>query len=186
MKLKKYMVKILCSLFFFLVGVGCGIGYVNYTMLKGSNIQEEDIAKADYDKFTIQWEVKQIILDINPELTDFEADVYAYATIELSEIYNVPIEFILTFAFQESSWIPHIVSNKGCIGLLQINPKYWGRNIESLYNPIYNLELGINIFLEYLEESNGDFYTALIKYSGGTSRESYYLSLCRCLNKEGG
>ena len=70
-------------------------------------------------------------------------------------------------AMVESSLRPW-VSNGPCKGLLQINTKIWGRelNIDEnrIFEPGYNLDIGLDILRSYYK---GDIWVALARYNGG-------------------
>ena len=72
------------------------------------------------------------------------------------------------------------------IGLMQIIP-YWhqdkiqGRN---LYNVDTNVEVGVKIFKEYLEKSNGNIRKALWRYNASVKKKQYAEKVLRLKDDE--
>lgn len=50
---------------------------------------------------------------------------------------------------KESSFNPEVVSSAGAIGLMQINPNFWGYYVD-LYDPLTNVIEGIKILQKYI------------------------------------
>lgn len=72
----------------------------------------------------------------------------------------------------ESSFNPHAISVKGCVGLAQVCPQTWAKELgferwSDLKVPYNNLMAGAIILRQYLDESGGDYSIALQKYNGG-------------------
>jgi len=75
----------------------------------------------------------------------------------------------------ESSWNPKAISKKGCIGLMQINPRVWVKWLKAqgiiktkndLFIPEKNIEAGKFILAYYSYKTNHDIEKTLYLYSG--------------------
>lgn len=87
-----------------------------------------------------------------------------YASPELYELYYAMITV-------ESNWNENAVSPTNDHGLMQINKPTWSKkfDFDRIYDPTYNINVGIYIFENCLAASNGDIHAALIKYNGSKS-----------------
>jgi len=76
----------------------------------------------------------------------------------------------------ESSWKERAVSRSGAVGLMQIHYPYWGPRLgispEELFDPYFNLRLGMLILEEALRRHRGNTCQALLDYLGAR-RYSY-------------
>jgi soluble lytic murein transglycosylase-like protein len=81
----------------------------------------------------------------------------------------------------ESSGRPRVVSSKGAVGLMQVRPAVWKRELQReriiktrkcLFDPEKNINAGVYILAKYLKAAGGDLRRALEKYSGGA--RGYY------------
>ena len=94
---------------------------------------------------------------------------------------------IFAQAVVESSLRPW-VSNGPCKGLLQVNTKIWGRelNIDEsrIFDPGYNLDIGMDILRSYYQQT-GSMDAALARYNAGTSYDGrpYVRKIRRVLNE---
>lgn len=88
----------------------------------------------------------------------------------------------------ESNFNPNVVSKKGCIGLMQVHPKFWTKelkevgiinNTKDLFKPKKNIEAGNYILSKYRQKSS--LQKALTKYSGG--EKNYYKKVFKELHK---
>lgn len=72
--------------------------------------------------------------------------------VSIATAYGIdPIE-VLAVVQVESNWVPDAESSEGCMGLMQINPRYHGQLPDSLYfREELNLELGV-AYLSWLHE----------------------------------
>lgn len=79
----------------------------------------------------------------------------------------------------ESNYDPKAVSKKGCLGLMQVNPKVWTKELieigiinskRDLFKVEKNIEAGDYILTKYRKKSS--LQKALTNYSGGDKR--YY------------
>lgn len=72
------------------------------------------------------------------------------------------------------------------IGLMQIIP-YWHRDKiqgRNLYNVDTNIEVGVRIFKEYLDQSNGSIRKALWRYNASVKKKQYAEKVLRLKDTE--
>ncbi len=92
---------------------------------------------------------------------------------DICERYNVDYYFTMSQIYQESKFNPNLVGDNGnSIGLMQVQPKWWGELIEELgvtdlYDPLQNVEVGVAIMAKWFEVYGGEGYHALMAYNGG-------------------
>jgi soluble lytic murein transglycosylase-like protein len=92
---------------------------------------------------------------------------------ELAEHYEISLELVLAVIMTESSGKVDTIGDGGAsVGLMQIQPRWYGELITesglSVDKPIENVELGIRILLEFIEENNGSLDRALKQYNSGS------------------
>ena len=97
--------------------------------------------------------------------------------------FSVPQTLVLGVLDTESSFRFQDVSNKGCIGLMQINPKTWMSTLvdkgilktqQELYDPKINIRAGAFVLRTCLDESNWNVEQALGRYFG--AQDKTYIS----------
>lgn len=102
---------------------------------------------------------------IDEERMLIEREVEKYA-----EEYDIPAELILAMVETESTFNPEATSTSGCIGLMQIDPR-WHEDrmdkyaVEDLYDISDNLRIGCDYMAELLDKY--DVKTALMVYNEG-------------------
>lgn len=72
------------------------------------------------------------------------------------------------------------------VGLMQIIP-YWHRDKiqgRNLYNVDTNIEVGVRIFKEYLDQSNGSIRKALWRYNASEKKKQYAEKVLRLNDRE--
>lgn len=83
---------------------------------------------------------------------------------------------LLALMRRESNYNPTAISSANCIGLGQIHPKFWtkelqGKGIITETRDLYNIENNVAatayIFMKLWNKSHGNLETALTKYYGG-------------------
>ena len=86
-------------------------------------------------------------------------------------------DLILAICLVESNFNPHVISEKGAVGLMGIMPGVWTEELkeqgiirerDDLYQISSNIAAGAYVLATYLAETN-DLRQALIKYVGGAS-----------------
>ena len=100
-----------------------------------------------------------------------EAEYYVTA---YAEHYHVDISFARAIIKLESDWQPCVVSSKGAVGLMQVQPEtadtagpqLLGRKVD-VNNPADNAEMGAALLRQLLSDTNGDVSLALADYYQG-------------------
>lgn len=98
------------------------------------------------------------------------------------EVYNICPEFIEALAYQESRFIPDIVSADGsCIGLCQINrschrERMKRLGVTDLTDVDQNIEVAADYLWEIFQEHDGEPETVLMIYNGDGSWEKGHVS----------
>ena len=90
---------------------------------------------------------------------------------EIAESYELEPELIFAMIEAESSGRPKVVSKAGCIGLMQISPKWhWDRmeklGVTDLTDPYSNILVGCD-FVAELFSRHDDVHTVLMCYNEG-------------------
>lgn len=120
--------------------------------------------------------------------------------LKAEEYYDIPAMLLISIIYVESTMRPKVKSKKGCIGLMQINPKIWldKKNERSLinsgivskrkdlYNIHTNIYAGAYILNVYMEKNNNNVVAALNNYNGDSSGaySDKVISILKNLNKE--
>lgn len=81
---------------------------------------------------------------------------------------DADLPVILAICKIESTFNPHAISRRGCLGLMQVNPRIWPDILPDWHNPTHNVAIGYGIYKHYLALT-GDVRTALNRYSGDRS-----------------
>lgn len=70
---------------------------------------------------------------------------------------------------QESQGFPYVIAEDlwGSTGLLQVGPRSWIGTRTQLLDPAYNVYMGMSMFSDTLEKSDGDIRRALGAYNCG-------------------
>lgn len=98
-------------------------------------------------------------------------DEYIPYVREISDQYGICPELILSIIEAESSGQSDAVSSVGCIGLMQIQPKFAQERMDKLgvadlYDPYSNILVGVDILAE-LADKYDDLPTVLMCYNKG-------------------
>ena len=98
-------------------------------------------------------------------------DEYIPYVREISDQYGICPELILSIIEAESSGQSDAVSSVGCIGLMQIQPKFAQERMDKLgvadlYDPYSNILVGVDILAE-LADKYDDLPTVLMCYNEG-------------------
>ena len=78
---------------------------------------------------------------------------------------HVSVRLVAAQVVAESSCNPDAVSDKGAIGLMQVNPKYWPYSRQELRDPARNLQVGTAILASYIRQT-GSVRDGLRHYYG--------------------
>lgn len=85
------------------------------------------------------------------------------ALLEACEAHGVPLCDALGVIQVESGFDPEAVSGEGCVGLMQLNTKYFPGDL----SPEDNIRAGVAYLGELLERYEGDTQAALTAYNAG-------------------
>jgi soluble lytic murein transglycosylase-like protein len=96
------------------------------------------------------------------------------ACIKYGEEYGICPELLMAIIEKESSGRADVVSDMGCVGLMQINPKYQTERMERLgVADLTDIDGNVLVGTDYLMElatEYGDLYLVLMCYNMGASR----------------
>jgi len=122
---------------------------------------QEAIAKIDFYRF--QENVYRLQSPEFAKITD--------AVFNLSQKHEFNPYLIMAVIFVESRFDRRAVSKAGAYGLMQINYAVWKDELNINFRKItqidYNIELGMIILKNYLLETSGDIFQALLLYNNG-------------------
>lgn len=76
---------------------------------------------------------------------------------------GVPVSLALGVMEVESNFQPEAVSGEGCVGLMQLNPRWFPPDL----TPAGNIQAGVAYLGELLERYDGDTAAALVAYNQG-------------------
>lgn len=87
---------------------------------------------------------------------------------------NLDRSIVKALIYTESNYQPDVYSSAGAVGLMQVIPKYhaWRMekyNLIDIWDPYTNIVVGMDLLNEFYDKYNGDWYTILYHYSGGSS-----------------
>ncbi len=122
--------------------------------------------------------VSGIIKELQPKITDSEAEKIAKLTIELSSEYDLDPYWMLSMMYVESRFKNDVISSEGARGLMQIMPstaKLYGVEKEELFNPDTNINTGFQYY-RYLLDLYDSQKMATVAYNqgpGNVSRGTY-------------
>lgn len=113
--------------------------------------------------------------EVAPEQHTYDiplSDELQHGVFALAKKYELSYELVLAVIMTESSGRPDTSGDNGdAIGLMQIQPKWYGELISetglNVGEPIENVELGIIILLGFLKENDGSIDRALKQYNSG-------------------
>lgn len=122
--------------------------------------------------------ISGIIKELQPKITDSEAEKIAKLTIELSSEYDLDPYWMLSMMYVESRFKNDVISSEGARGLMQIIPstaKLYGVSKEQLHNPTINIDTGFQYY-RYLLDLYDNQKMATVAYNqgpGNVSRGTY-------------
>lgn len=98
-------------------------------------------------------------------------DEYIPYILNIGQQYNISPELILAIIESESAGDPDAVSSSGCVGLMQIKPKFAVERMErlgvtDLYDPYSNILVGVDIISEFAKKYY-DVPVVLMAYNEG-------------------
>jgi len=111
-----------------------------------------------------------------PLIQGMEADrLYHSIIIEAANRYQVDPAIVKAIIMAESSYNPKAVSKKGAKGLMQLMPKTAAElGVKDSFNPVYNINGGVQYYKKMLNQFNGDVKLALAAYNAGSRKVKKY------------
>lgn len=89
-----------------------------------------------------------------------------------SKIYNIDRYVLMSIMIVESTCKANSVSHKNAIGLMQVRPSIWCKELKisknELYNPETNIMAGSHVLRYYLDRYNNDLLKAITAYNTGS------------------
>ena len=130
----------------------------------------------EVEKYSTRIEkLKSFILKINPKLDNKTALFIAKSIYQASIDFNVPIQILVSVAWQESHFNPNAYSSAGCIGIMQVNPYVWQNEFGIPKSLLWRIDVNIRAgayVLRYYYEKTGSWSKAVYRYYG-VSKEGY-------------
>ena len=170
------------ALFVFLSGVTFGSG-VGMAVMEWRQMKQEAFVASAVLAASLESEqsrsaesLKRFFLTTNPTLDPETALYMAYTVQEAADRYKLPEPIIAGLIHTESRAKPK-ATNKGCLGLTQVNWPVWKKELtlnhpeiftrEDLFEPRRSILAGAWILRGYLNQYDGNLSRALEAYSGG-------------------
>lgn len=169
------------ALFLFLSGVtfgsGAGMAVMEWRQVKQEAFVASAVLAASLESEQTQGaeSLKRFFLTTNPTLDPETALYMAYAVQEAADRYKLPESILAGLIHTESRAEPK-ATNKGCLGLTQVNWPVWKNDLtlnhpeiftrEDLFEPRRSILAGAWILRGYLDRY-GNLSRALEAYSGG-------------------
>lgn len=145
----------------YIAGISVGENKVKETIVE--KVVEKEVIKYVEQSKTL---TKDFLVHLNSDLDPRMADVIAEEIDKASKKYRLPRKLICAIMRQESKIDPFAKSHVGAVGLMQVMPKihkekYEGRN---LWHISTNVDVGCEIFREYLDKEKGNMDKAFHRY----------------------
>lgn len=115
---------------------------------------------------------REFIADTNPTLSAGEVDKLLVAFLRASREHKIDLVLLLSVAAAESHFRATVVSNKGCIGIMQVKPstaRILGVDPAELTDPAVNIMAGAK-YLRVLLDRYDDEELAISAYNAGPGR----------------
>ncbi|MEE8552957.1 MAG: lytic transglycosylase domain-containing protein [Desulfobacterales bacterium] len=111
-----------------------------------------------------------------PLVQGIEAErLYHSIIIEAANRYQVDPAIVKAIIMAESSYNPKAVSKKGAKGLMQLMPKTAAElGVKDSFNPVCNINGGVQYYKKMLNQFNGDVKLALAAYNAGSRKVKKY------------
>jgi soluble lytic murein transglycosylase-like protein len=89
--------------------------------------------------------------------------------------HNIDPALVKAIILVESGYDAMATSEKGAIGLMQIMPNtVSGLSTEDMYNPVHNINAGVEYLRSLLNQFGGDLELAIAAYNAGSSKVREY------------
>ena len=130
---------------------------------------------AENEPYIAPQEITEIETETEPELVEVfpEADPIIYTDIDALIVqvageYGLPRQLVRAVCWVESRFDPNAISSTGDYGLMQVSYVNHGwLGLENPLDPEANLRAGCTILKTAIENSDGDFTRALMRYNRG-------------------
>ena len=101
--------------------------------------------------------------------------LYHSIIIEAANRHQVDPAIVKAIIMAESSYNPKAISKKGAKGLMQLMPKTAAElGVKDSFNPVYNINGGVQYYKKMLNQFNGDVKLALAAYNAGSRKVKQY------------
>ncbi|MES0448073.1 MAG: lytic transglycosylase domain-containing protein, partial [Desulfobacterales bacterium] len=101
--------------------------------------------------------------------------LYHSIIIEAANRHQVDPAIVKAIIMAESSYNPKAVSKKGAKGLMQLMPKTAAElGVKDSFNPVYNINGGVQYYKKMLNQFDGDVKLALAAYNAGSRKVKKY------------
>jgi len=131
-------------------------------VLKGVHPYKQDVVKADISKTVLN------------EITLKEA-LFSSIIKNAADKHKIDPALIKAIIFVESGYDPMATSKKGAVGLMQIMPDTFASlSTEDMYNPVHNINAGVEYLKFLLNQFDGDLELAIAAYNAGSSKVREY------------
>jgi len=148
----------------------------------GASAQAESIATEKPDIFTTQYEASLWLMRMSIRMEKFvkndltRLDILRTVYVEAKKN-NLDPNFVLSVMHVESRFNPHVVSNAGAQGLMQVMP-FWKNELgagkqENLRDIKTNISYGCKILKIYMAQEKGNPMRALARYNGSLGQTWY-------------
>jgi len=95
--------------------------------------------------------------------------------IEAADKHDVDPALVKAIIMAESGYNPMATSKKGAVGLMQIMPQTaTALGTEDMYNPVHNIDAGVEHLKKLLNQFGGDLELTLAAYNAGSSKVLEY------------
>jgi soluble lytic murein transglycosylase-like protein len=130
-----------------------------YPILKGVHPYKQDVVDAEISKPVL-----------NDEIALKEA-LFSSIIKKAADKHKIDPALIKAIIFVESGYDPMATSKKGAIGLMQIMPDtFTGLSMEDMYNPVHNINAGVEYLRFLLNQFGGDLELAIAAYNAGCTK----------------
>lgn len=130
-------------------------------------------AQHDFSAIAEASKARGFIRATNPALSAGEVDKLLAAFLAASREHRIPLDLLLSVAAAESHFRAAVVSNKGCIGIMQVKPstaRIIGVDPAKLADPATNIDAGARYLRILLDRYDDKVELAISAYNAGPSR----------------
>jgi soluble lytic murein transglycosylase-like protein len=150
---------------FFLIGFPAeqGIHEKLNPIIKGVRPFKAGIIDEDFSKTYLNYQVTKRESQFSPIIN------------KAADKHKIDAALIKAIILAESGYNPLATSEKGAVGLMQIMPgTAMALSTEDMYNPVHNIDAGVEYLKLLLDEFGGDLALAIAAYNAGSSKVHEY------------